>query len=160
MLYSAFRRPISQAWLNNLWHPVLPRRLSFYYAVSMTTFIRQVTLQISMLSKFSKSHLFRKPGIVFFGPFHARNCNKPKLISLFLQIMTNNSSSSIPIIESADKRSITGTFIITLSGEFLPMQLIYGGKTVQGLPRFKYPDTFVLVLILSTIVTTKKNHSK
>ena len=45
---------------------------------------------------------------------------------------------------SDDKRLITGTFAITLSGSFLPMQLIYGGKTSKSLPRVKFPDTFTL----------------
>ena len=45
---------------------------------------------------------------------------------------------------STDKRSITGTFIITLSGKFLPIQLLYGGKTKQSLPRFKFPESFSL----------------
>ena len=48
------------------------------------------------------------------------------------------------IAGSTDKRSITGTFIITLSGKFLSMQLIYGDKTKQSLPRFKFPESFSL----------------
>ena len=44
----------------------------------------------------------------------------------------------------SDKRCMTGTSRITFSNEFLPMQLIYGGKTVQSLPRFKFPQEFSL----------------
>ena len=44
----------------------------------------------------------------------------------------------------ADKRSITDRFIVTLGGQFFPMQLIYGGKTVQSLLRFTFPDFFCL----------------
>ena len=36
---------------------------------------------------------------------------------------------SVPIAGSPDKRMITATFSITLMGDFLPIQLIYGGKT-------------------------------
>ena len=43
-----------------------------------------------------------------------------------------------------DKRCITGTFSITFTNEFLPVQLIYGGKTVKSLPRFKFPQEFSL----------------
>ena len=32
---------------------------------------------------------------------------------------------------SVDKRSITGTFAISFDGNFLPIQLIYGGKTTK-----------------------------
>ena len=52
--------------------------------------------------------------------------------------------ASVTIEGSADKRMITGTFGITLHGEFLPIQLIYGGKTAQSLPRYKFPKDFSL----------------
>jgi len=38
---------------------------------------------------------------------------------------------SVTIEGSADKRSITGTFTISFDGNFLPIQLIYGGKTTK-----------------------------
>ena len=41
---------------------------------------------------------------------------------------------SVPIAGSADKRMITATFSITLTGEFLPVQLIYGGKANKSIP--------------------------
>ena len=45
----------------------------------------------------------------------------------------------------SDKRMVTATFAITLNGTFLPMQLIYGGKTKQSLPRgVRFPDSFSL----------------
>ena len=44
----------------------------------------------------------------------------------------------------SDKRCITETSSITFSNEFLPMQLIYGRKIVQSLPRFKFPQEFSL----------------
>ena len=53
-------------------------------------------------------------------------------------------SKTVAVSGSSDKRTITATFAITVSGEFLPMQLIYGGKTSKSLPRFKFPDSFSL----------------
>ena len=49
------------------------------------------------------------------------------------------------ISRSIDKKSITGTFIITLLGKLLSMQLIYGRKTKQSLERFKFPDSILLI---------------
>ena len=43
-----------------------------------------------------------------------------------------------------DKRAITATFTITLDGNFLGMQLIYGHKTNQSLPRYQFPKEFSL----------------
>ena len=50
----------------------------------------------------------------------------------------------VSIFGSSDKRAITATFGITLDNSFLPMQLIYGGKTNQSLPKFKFPSSFSL----------------
>ena len=42
-----------------------------------------------------------------------------------------------------DKRNITLTFVISLSGKFLPMQIIYGGKTKASQPSgFVFPKGF------------------
>jgi len=58
--------------------------------------------------------------------------------------MAPKGSKTVPITGSTDKRSITATFTITLEGDFLPMQLIYGGKTKKSLPRVKFPSSFSL----------------
>ena len=51
---------------------------------------------------------------------------------------------SVPIAGSTDKRMITATFSITLTGEFLPIQLIYGGKTTKSIPAVSFPSDFVI----------------
>ena len=48
------------------------------------------------------------------------------------------------IAEGSDKRSITATSAVSFDGTFLPMQLIYGGKTTQSLPKFKFSSSFSL----------------
>ena len=58
--------------------------------------------------------------------------------------MALKGSNNVPIIGSTDKRMITATFTITLDGKFLPLQLIYGGKTLKSLPRVKFPSSFSL----------------
>ena len=67
-----------------------------------------------------------------------------KYVPTMNHTMTKKNSSSVPITRSSDKRSITGTFIVILEGQFLPTQLIYGGKTLQSLPKFEFPDSFSL----------------
>ena len=39
---------------------------------------------------------------------------------------------------------ITATFTITFDRHFLPMQLIYAGKTTKRLPRVQFPASFSL----------------
>ena len=58
--------------------------------------------------------------------------------------LAKKNTRTVPIKGSSDKRTITATFAISLQGDFLPMQLIYGGKTRKCLPRFKYPEKFSL----------------
>ena len=59
--------------------------------------------------------------------------------------MAEKNSKSVPIKGLTDKRNITLTFVISLAGEFLPMQVIYQGKTKASLPRnFVFPKGFGL----------------
>ena len=69
---------------------------------------------------------------------------KLKYIPSANHTLAKKGSKSIGIAGSNDKRCITGTFTVSLKGGFLPMQLIYGGKTNQSLPRFKFPESFSL----------------
>ena len=56
--------------------------------------------------------------------------------------LAKKGSKTVSIAGSTDKRMITATFVITLSGNFLPIQLIYGGKTKKSIPAVKFPDEF------------------
>ena len=51
-------------------------------------------------------------------------------------------STTVTMEGGNDKRCITGTFGITFTNKFLPIQQIYGGNTEQSLPRFKFPEGF------------------
>ena len=58
--------------------------------------------------------------------------------------LATKNSKTVTIKGSTDKRTITATFTISIRGDFLPMQLIYGGKTKKCLPCFKFPEKFSL----------------
>ena len=58
--------------------------------------------------------------------------------------MDKKGASNVPIEGIDDKRSLTATFSVTLDNKFLPMQLIYTGKTNQSLPKVKFPNGFSL----------------
>ena len=57
--------------------------------------------------------------------------------------LAEKEATCVTMESSSDKRCITGTFSITFSNEFLPMQLIYGGKTVQSLPHLNTHKSLV-----------------
>ena len=65
-----------------------------------------------------------------------------KYIPVSNKTMAAKGSKNAPIKGSTDKRMITATFTITLDGNFLPMQLIYGRKTC--LPRVQFRSSFSL----------------
>ena len=61
-------------------------------------------------------------------------------------------TKSVPIVGKGKKEQITGTFTVTKTGVFLPMQLIWKGKTKRSIPKekvgakegLKFPDGFNL----------------
>ena len=55
--------------------------------------------------------------------------------------MAAQNSKHVHVAEFTYKQAIAGTFDITLSANFLPMQLIYDGKTAQSFPKFKFLET-------------------
>ena len=72
---------------------------------------------------------------------------RPKTLKYILignETMALSVSKSVTIEGSSDKRCIIGAFGIMMQGEFLPIHLIYKGKTAQSLPRFKFPQGFCL----------------
>ena len=75
-----------------------------------------------------------------------------KYVSVSITTLAKQNSKQVLIKASDDKRSITTTFTITLDGKFLGMQLIYGGKTNQSLPRYQFPKEF-------SISVNKKHYS-
>ena len=50
-------------------------------------------------------------------------------------------SSNVPLVGKGKKKQITGTFAITMTGQFLPIQLIYQRTTNRCLPKgMEFPD--------------------
>ena len=66
-----------------------------------------------------------------------------KYIPVSNKTMAAKGTKYVPIKGSSDQRMITTTFAITLDGHFLPMQLIYAGKTEVS-P--KSPVSFILFI--------------
>ena len=58
--------------------------------------------------------------------------------------LAQQNSTNVTIAGSSYKRTITVTFAVSLSGNFLPPQWIYGGKTTQSLPKYELPKSFSL----------------
>ena len=84
--------------------------------------------------------------------YHNEIVSKVELFKIPKTLVINLNQTPSPVLPgrkhtiagATDKRNITATFAITLAGNFLPMQLIYRGKTLQSLPRFQFPNSFFL----------------
>ena len=53
--------------------------------------------------------------------------------------MADERFQRVEVVAASDKRQITSVFGITLSGDFLPPQLIYQGTTPKCLPSIRFP---------------------
>ena len=58
--------------------------------------------------------------------------------------MAKEGSKRVEIIGKDDKRQITAVLGGTMSGDFLPVQLVYKGTTKRCLPSFKFPNDWDL----------------
>ena len=73
-------------------------------------------------------------------------------VSVGKQTMVTHGSKSVSIAGLSDKRNITLTFVVvSLVGDFLPMQIIYARKTKQSQPRsFVFTKGFSVTQIQNT----------
>ena len=70
--------------------------------------------------------------------------------------MVAHGSKSVPIAGLSDKSNITLTFVLSLAGDFLPVQVICDGKTKQRQPRgFVFPKGFSISPNLNETETLK-----
>ena len=67
-----------------------------------------------------------------------------KHVQVSSMTMEKRGETNVPIAGANGKRSITATFFITFDNNFLPMQLIYKGKSNKSLPKLDSPDGFSL----------------
>ena len=54
--------------------------------------------------------------------------------------MTEEGTKRIELVGKDDKRQLTAVFAGAMTGEFLPPQLIYQGKTTRCLPHYVFPS--------------------
>jgi len=57
--------------------------------------------------------------------------------------METKGSKRVEAVGVNNKQQITAVLYATLSGELLPLQLIYQGKTSACLPRFVFPQDWM-----------------
>ena len=67
------------------------------------------------------------------------------------------SAKNIPIKGVDEKRQITPTFAVSCTGDFLPIQLIYAGKTERSLPKYSFPSSFLVTFTENHWSNTKKS---
>ena len=79
-------------------------------------------------------------------------------------VVTGNSTlnekgaKSGPLQGKGKKNQITGTFPVSVTGDFLPMQLIYEGKTPRCLPKdVEFPKEFDVTFTLNHWSNEKKS---
>ena len=72
--------------------------------------------------------------------------------------MDKERSKQVEVIRVSNKRQITAVFCGSLTGNFLPLQLIYQGKSARCHPHFKFPvDCHVHDLLSKALVHRRDN---
>lgn len=75
--------------------------------------------------------------------------------------MENEGSKWVEIAGADDKQQITAVFGGSIAGDFLPVQLIYQGKTTRSLPSHKFPSSWHVTFTenhwSSELTTTSRN---
>ena len=67
------------------------------------------------------------------------------------------STKNVPIKGVDDNCQITATFAVSCTGEFLPIQLIYGGKTEWSLPKYSFLPFFPVTFTENHWSNTEKS---
>ena len=78
-------------------------------------------------------------------------------VSLGKYTFSFKGAKNVPIKGVDDQRQVTATFAVSLTGKFLPIKLIYEGKTKRSLPKLKFPSTFSLSFSENHWSNTKKS---
>ena len=78
-----------------------------------------------------------------------------KYIPVSYSTIAAKRSKHVPIKGSTDKRMVTDTFTITLDGHFLPMHLVYAGKTKKASQESSFLCLFCLASTKSTTAMKK-----
>ena len=81
-----------------------------------------------------------------------------KYASVSSQTLDKRNFKTVAISGLSYRKALTAMFGITFSNHFIPMQLIYGGKTAASYPKFDFPSSFSLRQVRNILVT-QTNHS-
>lgn len=62
-----------------------------------------------------------------------------KIVPTTTWTMERRGTKRVEVIGTSDKRQVTAVFCGTIQGVFLPLQVVYAGKTARCHPKFKFP---------------------
>ena len=72
--------------------------------------------------------------------------------------LNEKGAKSVPLQGKGEKKQSTGTFAVSMTGDFLPMQLMYDGKTPRCLPKdVEFPKEFDVTFTLNHWSNEKKS---
>ena len=125
------------------WAQSLFRRMGFCHHQATTSKLEGALKEIKMLfhhNIVTKVAKFNIPDSLIIN----LDQTPTKYVPVRHTTLAKKNSKTVTIKGSTDKQTITTTFAKSIRGDFLPMQLIYGGKTKKCLPHFKFPEKFSL----------------
>ena len=66
--------------------------------------------------------------------------------------LEHEGAKRVEMIGKDDKRQLTAVFACSLSGDFLPIHMVYQGKIIKCLPKFQFPDNWGVTYTSKSLV--------
>ena len=127
--------------LNRYWAHSLLKRMNFVQRKATTAKSKQSEADFSMLKKSFLADVFTTVTMEDVPPELILNWDQTgiKLVPSSSWTMALRGSGRVEMTGVTDKRQITAVFCGSLVGDFLPVQLIYKGKTQRCHPLYDFP---------------------
>lgn len=127
--------------LNRHWAYSLLRRMKFVMRKATTSKSKYSDVNLSALKKSFLEDVVTTVQMEEIPPELIMNWDQTgiKLVPASSYTMEQRGSKRVEMGGAGDKRQITAIFCGTILGDFLPLQLIYKGKTPRCHPRYNFP---------------------
>ena len=128
--------------LNSHWAHSLLRRMKYVQRKATTARSKQTVANFAEIKESFLADVVATVTMEEIPPELILNWDQTgiKIVPSATWTMTRQGEKRVEMVGVNDKRQITAIFCGTMLGDFLPLQLVYKGKTSRCHPHFKFPQ--------------------
>ena len=128
--------------LNKQWANSLLRRMKFVQRKATTAKSKETEKDFAQLKTTFLTDVLSAVVMEEIPPELILNWDQTgiKIVPCSTWTMNQQGASRVEMVGTNDKRQITAVFCGTLTGDFLPVQVVYKGKTTRCHPHFDFPS--------------------